>query len=477
MTLLALLLACTTPVERAGPDLVLFTVDTLRHDTLGFAGDTTAQTPNMDQLAARGVVFEQATTPFPRTTPALASLLTGLRPAHHGSLEVGQPMTSGVPIAVSLQKAGWVGIAASGTPVAGPEQGLAQGFEVFISKEDPRASELVDIVIQATAELPPEQSVFLWVHVVDPHFPYLPDGATEGPCKELGEKIRDGAQKRGPMFANHGGVAANALEHCQQLYAGEVSAADSALGELLEGLSAQGRNPIVALSSDHGEHFGEGGLFYEHGPQAHDAVVRIPMVVAGPGVGQHRDRGVARLEDLGATMLAAAGLPTMGLDGVDLWPRLREEVTPLEEAAAWVLSGSALHNVLTGFVTTGRQGRRVCTHGPRWSRCGKKQSFRFFDHIADPNLNTAGEPSPFDRAALEAQADTWPPESARQLLVRTPSSALRAKPVAKGGHQREGDASLGSQLDALAAELQVKDWSSVQDDSVLEGLKAMGYVE
>ena len=259
--------------------------------------------------------------------------------------------------------------------------------------------------------------------------------------------------------------------------AAEVSTADVALGELLDGLAAQGRDPIVALSSDHGEHFGEGGLFYEHGPLAHDAVVRIPMVVAGPGVGQHRDQGVARLEDLGVTMLVAAGLSGEGLDGVDLWPRLREELDVAQDAAAWVLSGSALHNVLTGFLTTGRQGRRVCTHGRRWSRCGKKQSFRFFDHIADPTLNTTGKPSPFDRADLEAQAAMWPPESARELLVRSADRSLRATPVATGGHQRHGDDALGAQLDALAAELQVKDWSSVQDDRVLEGLKAMGYVE
>jgi arylsulfatase A-like enzyme len=279
------------------------------------------------------------------------------------------------------------------------------------------------------------------------------------------------------MFANHGGVAANALEHCKQLYAGEVSTADAALGALLDGMAAQGRDPIVDLSSDHGEHFGEGGLFYEHGPMAHDAVVRIPMVVAGPGVAQHRDKGVARLEDLGVTMLVAAGISGEGLDGEDLWPRLRSPVNVVEDAAAWVLSGSALHNVLTGFVTTGRDGRRVCTHGPRWSRCGKKQSFRFFDHIADPTLNKAGEPSPFERAALEAQAAAWPPESARQLLVRTPGQALLAKPKTTGGHERIGQVALGPQLDALAAELQVKDWSSVQDELVLDGLKAMGYVE
>lgn len=475
--LLTLALACTQPVTRSGPDLVVFTVDTLRHDAMGFAGDATASTPNMDALAARGVVFEQATTPFPRTTPALASLLTGLRPAHHGSLEVGQAVSTDTAIAETLQEAGWMGIAASGTPVAGPDQGLGRGFEVFIAQDDPRGPALVQAALDATAKLPVEQSIFLWIHVVDPHFPYLPEGASEGPCKELGEEAASGALKRGPLFANHGGVAADALAHCKQLYAGEVTTADAALGQLLEGLATQGRDPIVALSSDHGEHFGEGGLYYEHGPLAHDAVVRIPLVVAGPGVQAHRDQGVARLEDLGVSLLSAAGLDAEGLDGVDLWPRLRAPVPVDDTQSAWVVSGSALHNVLTSFLTTGREGRRVCTHGPRWSRCGKRQSFRFFDHIADPKLNTAGQPSPFERAALEKQAALWPPESARQLVVRTPGASLVATPQASGGHARSGDRSLNGELDALAAELGTRNWSIQADPATDEKLRSLGYME
>ena len=59
--------------EPTPPDLILVTVDTLRPDRLA-----AVDTPNLDRLAARGTSFSQATTPFPRTTPALASLFTGL---------------------------------------------------------------------------------------------------------------------------------------------------------------------------------------------------------------------------------------------------------------------------------------------------------------------------------------------------------------------------------------------------------------
>lgn len=81
LALVLLLMACgTAPVEPprpSGPDIVVISVDTLRHDRLGFAGHDGAHTPHLDRLAEAGRVFTQATTPFPRTTPALASLQTG----------------------------------------------------------------------------------------------------------------------------------------------------------------------------------------------------------------------------------------------------------------------------------------------------------------------------------------------------------------------------------------------------------------
>lgn len=480
--MIPLLLACTRapapPAERPGPDLLIYTVDTLRHDRLGFAGHQAAQTPHMDALAARGVVFEQATTPFPRTTPALASMLTGLRPAHHGSLEVGQPITHGTVLAHRLQQLGWATLGLSGTPVAGAEQGLDAGFQVFVSQEDPRASALVERALSELRAQDPEQPVMMWVHVVDPHFPYLPPDASEGPCKDLGWAVKEGRIKRAALFVDHQHKASAALDHCLELYDGEVTEADTALGDLLAGFEAAGRDPIVVLSSDHGEHFGEGGLYFEHGPRVDDAVVRVPLVVAGPGVRAGRDAGVARLEDIAATLLGRAGIQDVTLDGVDLWPRLSEGVSASPDLEAWVLSGSALHNLLVDFVVSGRQGRRVCHHGTEWTRCvGKNRAPSFFHHAVDPLLKSAATPSEETRALLESQAQRWPVGQARQVLVRTPSAQLRALPQIEGGYAREGDQALTASLDRLAAELEVPTGVSSQEAEVIEGLKAMGYVE
>ena len=86
-TCLALILATVSAAgcNRSAPprNLLLITVDTLRADHLGAYGAKLA-TPTIDRLAARGALFTHAMTAVPLTTPAHASLMTGLYPAHHG---------------------------------------------------------------------------------------------------------------------------------------------------------------------------------------------------------------------------------------------------------------------------------------------------------------------------------------------------------------------------------------------------------
>ena len=66
---------CNKPVDR--PNILLITIDTLRADRLGCYGYKGIKTPNIDALAARGVLFEKAITPVPLTLPGHATILTG----------------------------------------------------------------------------------------------------------------------------------------------------------------------------------------------------------------------------------------------------------------------------------------------------------------------------------------------------------------------------------------------------------------
>src|SRR5262244_4583199 len=68
----------------ARPNILLITLDTTRADHLGAYGNHRARTPNLDRLAASGVLFERAITAAPLTLPAHASLLTARYPFAHG---------------------------------------------------------------------------------------------------------------------------------------------------------------------------------------------------------------------------------------------------------------------------------------------------------------------------------------------------------------------------------------------------------
>jgi hypothetical protein len=71
-------------ISRSCLYVVLITLDTLRADHLGAYGNTEVRTPNLDQLARDGVVFEQAMTSAPLTLPAHSSIFTGQFPPRHG---------------------------------------------------------------------------------------------------------------------------------------------------------------------------------------------------------------------------------------------------------------------------------------------------------------------------------------------------------------------------------------------------------
>jgi len=453
------------------------TVDTLRADRLGFAGHPGAHTPHLDALAARGRVFSSATTPLPRTTPALATALTGRLPDGHGSTEVGDPIRGDVPtLAAHLRDHGWHTIGRSAMQVAGPDQGLDRGFDAFAVHHDASAAQMVRHGLDALKGAP-EGPRFLWLHLADPHFPYLPEGAS-GACAELGRKAANGEERRVDWFANMGGRSAEVLDACSALYDAEIAAVDAAVGPLLDGLP----QALVVFSADHGEHLGEQGIYFEHGPTVHPADLAIPLVVAGPGVEAGRDPRLAQLQDLPATTLAHLGLPAMEGDGLDL----------LAEPArthATARSGSALQARLTSVLVAGR-GKRWCLHGPRFSRCVGPKGVRLHDRDADPALarDVASE-HPDVAAAMDSHAQQWRPEGAREHVVFDADHALVARPRLEGGYltelYRRDDVVRTTPIDApevherLAALL--PDGLPVRNDErsaeELERLRALGYVE
>jgi arylsulfatase A-like enzyme len=460
--------------EPSPPNILVISVDTLRADALGLMGNATARTPNLDSLAGRGTWFTDAIAPIPRTTPALASMHTGLWPQHHGSRDVGDPIGSVATLAEILKAHGYATLAVSANASAGPEQGLDQGFDRFVTYGDlvdhygeglyrdlttvsPDRPGWATVVNEQVLSLldatPTTQPYFLWAFYFDPHFHYRPpspwqDEVAAERCWQLYEYFEARRSQAGQVFSNVHGVATEALEDCRKLYAAEVAYTDHEIGRLLAALKERGRlrNTVIVFLADHGENFGEGGLYFEHGDNAHDAGLRVPLAFVGPGIEEDKiDRGPVSLVDVAPTVLGLVGFgeEARGMDGVDLSARLRPGGVPDLDARQRVVfaeSATAVWNEAVEHVTTGRTWWRVCVNGSPFTLCEIPKEapgeYRLFNHVEDPTLshNIAAE-HPAVVAALLKAWEGWPHESARQRVARTSGFKLVEFPRLLGGYE------------------------------------------
>jgi choline-sulfatase len=307
----AVLLGACAGQPGARPNILLITLDTTRADHLGAYGNRRARTPNLDRLAASGVLFERAITAAPLTLPAHASLLTGRYPFTHGvrnngSFTLGEATPT---LAGALHAAGYRTAAFVSAFVLDHRYGLARGFDRYDDRLDleRRAGDTVAAAgAWLTETAPDRRPFFLWLHLYDPHDPYEPP-------PPFSETFHDSP------------------------YDGEIAYDDQQIGELLARLHAIGADGslLVAAVGDHGESLGEHGEA-THGLFVYEGAIRIPMTISGPGVPTgRRVGGLVRSVDLAPTLLDAAGLPPLPqTDGRSLMPLVTGSGAGPEDAYA-----------------------------------------------------------------------------------------------------------------------------------------------
>ena len=170
-----------TRARAAHPRIVLVTFDTLNVLFTGPYGDGVELTPELDRFAAEGVVFENAYTRVPITLPAHASLLTGIEPRDLGVMLNGDYLVDEfVTLPELLSQAGYRTAAFTSLGVLSSKFNIGQGFDHY-DDEQPRrwyrtADEVVaaaDAWVTANRDAP----FFAWLHLSDPHEPYLRKGA------------------------------------------------------------------------------------------------------------------------------------------------------------------------------------------------------------------------------------------------------------------------------------------------------------
>lgn len=311
ISLFALLPACgesereRNPRTRAaqenppGSNVLLITLDTTRADRLGCYGYQGASTPVLDGLAARGVLFENAYSPAPMTLPAHASLLTGLLPPQHGARVNGEHrLGDDVPtLAERLSAREYRTGAFIAAFVLDHRFGLARGFDRYdddlsgaYEQEVPSGlaryrpgNLVVDAALDWLGTGETDQPFFAWVHLYDAHYPWHAHG-----------------------------LAAEAGE--EGSYDGEIAFVDQQVGRLLAFLDGRGltSDTLVFAVADHGEGLQDHGEI-EHAYLLNEEALRVPWIVAGPGVSQGvRIPALVTLEDFFPTATALLGLDAPG---------------------------------------------------------------------------------------------------------------------------------------------------------------------
>jgi arylsulfatase A-like enzyme len=450
--------------------VLLVVEDTVRADSLTVYGSARRTSPQLEQVAAAGVLFEDVTSAGSWTWPAHASLFTGRFPWEHGAhfalpTDPGSWALEPTPFSVTMPRddlptlaerfadAGYVTRSVSGNVLIGPDVApMVRGFEHAVYAETDQ--EVVQRAQEAMAAAG-DKPLFLFVNLFGAHGPHdvhqvewvkpnteqlTVSGAPSWLAPFLGDGVVDLHRSpaeglpAGPpaIVAGLHPVPPDGFELLRAVYDGEVAAVDHDLHRLLEAWqTARGPEHIVAVTSDHGEYFGEHGLM-EHGRSVYSQVLRVPLVLAASGrlpAGKRFSTPV-QAHALHDTLLDLAGL---GGGPDSLLPLVDGDVrTEAIRAAAWPDHYWAKH-AGDRFAQTWRLYRE----GPLAAVLGE-DSAELYDLGSDPGM--------FKDLAAERPGEL-------QALVEAAESAFPVAPETR--HTKPFEA----------------------DDVLLERLRALGYSE
>jgi len=270
--------------NRAAPNVLLITADTLRAGHLSCYGYAWKTSPNIDQLAREGARFESAYSVIPLTGPAHFSLFTSRYPQEHGARRNGEGIASDSPVialpqllrAADYHRAAFI----SAWPLRARLTRLNEWFDHY-DEDLTRTYQLFnssrwaeDVTPRATAWLAKNGSsskpFFMWVHYFDPHSPY-----------HFRENFADLERNEG-----RGPVPSGDEETRERIrnYDTEIAYMDWHIGKLLAELDRLDLrdSTIVLLTADHGESLGEHD-YVGHGRHLFENIVRVPLVVRYPG--------------------------------------------------------------------------------------------------------------------------------------------------------------------------------------------------
>lgn len=327
------------------PNVVLVVLDAVRRDHLSCYGHGRPTTPNIDRLAAEGTRYTRAWAASCWTIPAHASLFTGTYPSTHGADMGMRSLPADIPtLAEVLAGRGYRTASFSANGFITGHTGLARGFRRSVDVEGLRGNPdtAAGRVIRALHRRwrawtardrgtrratrgalewidsgDRRDPFFLFLNYMDCHLPYglkgeeryafVPDGRREAADAALQDPFA--------VMAGRATLTGEDVALLEALYDGCLRYMDRHLGRIVDRLEARGalEDTVLVVTSDHGESFGEHGLF-DHQYGLYEPLLSVPLVIRWPAGAGEREGGrgtvdarLAQHVDLFPTLAALAG--------------------------------------------------------------------------------------------------------------------------------------------------------------------------
>lgn len=330
LSALAIAGAFASLAHAAPTNVLLLSVDTLRADRLGCYGYDHPLTPNIDALAAQGMLFEDAVCEVPLTAPSMGSMLTSHYPRMNGTGRNGLRLPEGVrTVTQEFKDAGYHTFCVqSNWTLKDKLSAIGRGFDVYddefhekrwgFIKPERGGEEVTARALELLEQRPRDKPFFAWIHYSDPHAPYNFHKEFNPTGKK---KILMGREKKTRLN-----------------YDTEVAFTDAQLGRILSALPP---DTAVLFVADHGESLFEHD-YLGHGRRIYQTCMHIPFIVRGAGATPGRSSAPVRGIDVGPTLLGLAGLPEPeGYLGVNV---ITEEI-PASRARVIETYGGAVPNL------------------------------------------------------------------------------------------------------------------------------------
>ncbi|MEJ7758276.1 MAG: sulfatase [Gemmatimonadaceae bacterium] len=438
--------ATVTSAAAERKNVLLILVDDLRPE-IGAYGSARAITPNMDRLAATGVLFERAYTQIAVCAPSRAALLTGLRPDSTRIYDLVTPLRTVMPATMTMPRffksqgyttmslgkvyhhhdddpqgwsmppldaeGAWHGrgylaessiravesfAATRGTGSGGRGPAFEAANVPDTAYPDGKLANLaIERLIKRSVGVP----FFLAVGFNKPHLPFnapqkywnlYPAERVMLPSNDYPPSnvtpytlTTFGELRAYTDMPKQGNLSPEQARALNRGYLASVSYVDAQIGRVLDALNSLGltRNTIVVLWGDHGYKLGEHAQWTKHANFELDT--RIPLIVRAPGVTSPGGRSRAFVEtvDVFATVSELAGLPIPPQQGTSMVPVLANPLRDWKTAAFSQFPREAGNRVMGRSIRTDRY-RYV-----EWTReaTGEVLARELYDHATDPQEN------------------------------------------------------------------------------------------